>query len=787
MKKVIYYLLLSICFSPITFAADIKGKVQTPSQEGIEYATVYVNETTRGTTTNTSGAFTLSDILPGKYTLTVSSVGYQSQTIPFSVSLKDKELQIDTIVLAPAVQHLDEVVVVGRGNGYAARKISPSIRLNEPLIDVPQNIQVVGPSMLADQQITSMSDGVIRNVSGVTRLEHWGDSYTRLNARGSRMAAFREGMNVTSNWGPLTEDMSYVERIEFVKGPAGFMMSNGEPSGIYNVVTKKPTGEKKGQASLTLGSYDFYRAAIDLDGRLDKQGKLLYRLNLMGQTKNSHRLYEYNNRYSIAPVISYQVNDRTLLTAEYALQYVHSSNTGSFYSFSPSGYATLPRDYSILEPGMEPTTILDHSLILNMQHHFNEQWKLTAQGAYMRYEKEGSSMWFQSVMENGDMIRTSNNGDALNEMKFGQVFVNGDVRTGAINHRILGGFDAGDKHAWYDWSQTFVLDSAGTYNVFDTNYKPGFPYYGYPHFDRTRSLKERANTTQITQSYVSLYVQDELGFFEDRLRLTLAGRFTHVKDNSYGTTVTNEKHFSPRAGLSFSFDPNTSVYALYDQSFSPQMGILRNGDKVKPITGNNIEVGAKRVWFEGQWNTTLSAYRILKDNETAADPNNTPDETYKVQVGQSTAKGVEIDLIGEILPHLNIIANYAYTDYKVTKAKDKNTPEGARLPGYAKHTFNVWFKYQFSKGCLRGFYLSAGQTSLIDRSTWGGLQDGKSTLPDYFRLDGAAGWKKDRLNITLNVYNLTDRYLYSGSLSSGVYYWQSEPPRNYRLSVTYNF
>jgi iron complex outermembrane receptor protein len=126
-------------------------------------------------------------------------------------------------------------------------------------------------------------------------------------------------MNVTSSWGPLTEDMSYVERVEFIKGPAGFMMSNGEPSGIYNVVTKKPTGQTKGEATFTYGSYDFYRAAIDLDGKLDQTGRLLYRFNAMGQTTNSHRAHEFAKRYSIAPVISYQLDPKTKLTAEYNL------------------------------------------------------------------------------------------------------------------------------------------------------------------------------------------------------------------------------------------------------------------------------------------------------------------------------------------------------------------------------------------------------------------------------------------------------------------------------------
>ena len=39
--------------------------------------------------------------------------------------------------------------------------------------------------------------------------------------------------------------MSFVDHIEFVKGPAGFMLANGDPSGLYNLVTKKPTGQTK--------------------------------------------------------------------------------------------------------------------------------------------------------------------------------------------------------------------------------------------------------------------------------------------------------------------------------------------------------------------------------------------------------------------------------------------------------------------------------------------------------------------------------------------------------------
>src|SRR3546814_1245921 len=94
------------------------------------------------------------------------------------------------------------------------------------------------------------------------------------------------------------------------------MLSNGDPSGLYNVVTKKPTGRQQGEVSFTMGSYDLYRATVDLDGKLSDDGRFLYRLNLAGQNKGSHRDFEYNNRYSFAPVISWQLDKRTKLTAE---------------------------------------------------------------------------------------------------------------------------------------------------------------------------------------------------------------------------------------------------------------------------------------------------------------------------------------------------------------------------------------------------------------------------------------------------------------------------------------
>jgi iron complex outermembrane receptor protein len=331
----------------------------------------------------------------GTHSLLISYVGLATQEK--QVEVVAGETVNVAFTLTESANQLEEVIVKG-GNLYKSDQLSSSLKLMTPILETPQNIQVVTSQILADQQVISMSDGLIRNVSGATRLEHWGDMYANISMRGSQIQAFRNGFNVvSSSWGPLTEDMSFVDHIEFVKGPAGFMLANGDPSGLYNVVTKKPTGQNKGEASFTTGSFGLYRAALDLDGKLNKTGKLLYRLNLAGQNKGSFRPFEYNNRYSIAPVVSYQLDDKTKLTAEYTMQYAKMSDVGSYYVFSPEGYASLPRDFTTLSPGLSPTKMKDQSIYLNLQHQINEDWKLTAQVAYFNYQQNGSSMWPNTV------------------------------------------------------------------------------------------------------------------------------------------------------------------------------------------------------------------------------------------------------------------------------------------------------------------------------------------------------------------------------------------------------
>tara|TARA_R110000868_G_scaffold119310_6_gene316028 strand:+ start:42915 stop:45251 length:2337 start_codon:yes stop_codon:yes gene_type:complete len=778
MMKKLFVLLTIFGVSTFSFGqrGTIKGKVVSEDSKSIADVTVKLLNTSFGTMTNRRGVYELHGVPAGSYTIEVSSLGYANNVTAITV-LANKTTTVATLILEDKQEELQEVVVNGHQNKYSVKTPSTSLRLKTELVKLPQNIQIISSDLLKDQQVTNMMDGVIRNVSGVTMLEHWGN-FARVNMRGFRLPAYRNGVNVQATWGPLSEDMSTVERIEFVKGPAGFMMSAGEPGGFYNVVTKKPTVNKVAEISMAVGSFDSYRATADFGGKLTENGKLLYRLNGMYQTADSHRGGEDAERFSVTPALTYKVSDKTTITAELNVQQAESF-IGSAYVFAPvaDGYGSLDRNFKFTDSNYPVTDIEEVSLFTNFKHEFSENWSFESQFAYLRYNQEGNSTWLWDFSDTGDAHRYISVWDALDLGKYFQAYFNGSFKTGNVSHKIMGGFDYSQREYWADWNQSAVIDVNAPFNIYN-------PIYGntvLPVFDKSLNVRDRANAYNTGTTTRGFYAQDEIGFLQDKIRLTLAGRYTELV--ILGKEETDNK-FTPRVGLSVDVLPSLKAYALYDQSFIGQTGANVAGDYFDPVDAIDIEGGIKKTFFEGRLKTSLGVYQITKQNVLVSDPENI---NFSIQLGEIQSKGIEFDLQGEITPDLNVILNYANTNVEITE--DTNPDNiGTRVAGHAKHLTNGWLNYTFpTDSKLKGFGASLGYQYQVDRSAWAWGADNKSDLPDYFRLDGGLSWKNNRVRIQANVNNILNEYLYSGSNYGTYLYWQAEPGINGRVTVTYSF
>lgn len=781
--KYLYLTLLSLCISlPLSAqnTGSIQGTVKTSDGDPAAHVNVTIEGSSRGDVADDEGRYRITHIKPGTYTLVVSFVGLETQTR--SVEVKATENITVDFVLRENAQELETVVVQGTvEKGYTPeREVSSSLRIQTTTLETPQSILVINKDIIADQQIFTTTD-ITKNVSGVTSIYPYVNIYTDFNIRGTRAYTnrLRNGMPITASYGTLQEDMAYVESVEFIKGPAGFMLAQGEPGGMYNVVTKKPLNKNHVSAGFSTGSYGLFRATTDFGGRVNN--KLFYRVNVVGQKSGTHLDYGVNNRLSFAPVIRYEFTDKTSLTAE--LNYDVAENNGSFTNLPSMNRKFLRRSFAIDDPVMDPVKLNNSVATINLQHHINDNWKLTAQAGFLSALQDGAMFfagtWVGLIDDDGMLPRAYRYMVVKNSGTTGQFFLNGDVNTGSVNHKILIGIDG----AMYEdkWK------SADVYGVLPLDIHN--PVYGLGvGIDTLVDESSLPWDWPSRTMYQAIAVQDNIQL-NAWLQLTVGGRYTF---HQYGYLEKMERtnKFTPRAALLIKPMENTSVYFLYDQSFIPQSGQSFEGDSFEPLTGNNLEVGVKREWFRNRLFTQLAAYSIIKNNALASDPQN---PGFSIQRGQVKSKGVELDIAGSVNENLSVIANYAYTNAKITE--DPNSEVVGTRENAPVHTINVWLKYKITKGMLNGFGAGIGGSYYKDQYGWTVKKnpDDPQMTYDFKSLNAALYYTTGGLSISVNIDNITDVYniIFGGfdyNLgTNGEYDYISLPGRNVRLGVNYKF
>ncbi|MDO7848194.1 TonB-dependent siderophore receptor [Hymenobacter sp. M29] len=690
-----------------------------------------------------------------------------------------------------STKELSEVTVQGRYyKQYSTNSVSSVLRLQTPLINLSQNIQVITPEVIADQASFNTTDGVSRNVSGVIRQEVSNNLGPNLFMRGGQISTLRNGVDVTPLYrGPTPEDAAIIERVEFVKGPSLFMNNVGDPAGTFNVATKQPTGATRYAVNAMLGSYNFYRLAADFDGKLDKAGKLLYRLNTMGMSTKSFVKYDYNRRLLVAPVLKYRFNDRTALSAEYMYQRFQYAMQSPIV-MTPNGFASLPTDFTLTEENLRPYHVTDQSAFLTFTHQFNTSWRLTARGSALRHDSEGTYLWVTGVnAADPNVLLRNPKYDLTRSLVFSeQAFVNGTFTTGPVTHQLLTGVDVNQKSllaANYVEYDTY-LNAAGQTRLTFYPLDLRNPQYGAEIRDYTSPGGLDTHNTDQSIRYFSGYALDELGLFSNKLRVTLGARYTsvRVKNEVSGlSTSASDNVVTPRVGLSYSLLPSLSVYGLYDRTLVPQAGVTSAGASIDPLKGINREVGVKKNWLDGRWTSAVAVYYITRSNIIAPDPT---DSRYRLVAGENHAQGVDVDIVGQVLKGLNVVVNYAYNDSKVDK--DLNPLlVGARTPMFVKHVQNTWLNYELPPRLVRGLTLSLGYQWQADRGERFVTATARA-IPNYFRLDGGVGWHSEHVRVNLLINNLLDEKLIATPwFRSGLYYWVPQAGINGRLSLGYAF
>lgn len=147
--------------------------------------------------------------------------------------------------------------------GYHSTQTVSGSRTLGNLRDTPKSISVLNRQLLDDLIATNLADAMYFSVTGEidTNGENANESFV---FRGI-LANLRLRNGVT--WYGGTSDSYNIERVELLRGPHAFLYGEGTAGGLTNQLTKQATYRDFQKTNLIFGSYDMYRAEIDINRR----------------------------------------------------------------------------------------------------------------------------------------------------------------------------------------------------------------------------------------------------------------------------------------------------------------------------------------------------------------------------------------------------------------------------------------------------------------------------------------------------------------------------------------
>lgn len=760
MSRIIFSLAFTLTLSTVAAfgqntGGSISGRVLDPAGAVIGGATVTLKNQRSASdqvaTTDSEGRFRFDRLAPGDYQLNVSAENFNLASQVVTLDETARELEIK---LVP--RGLDEFVTVSAGDiAYRAETATTALRTDIALRDTPQSIQIVTKQIIEEQAAVTASD-IVRNVSGVSVPNSSGGRAEDFTVRGftSSRNTYKDGIRNDFNSNRAYHEFSNVERVEVLKGPASVLYGRLDPSGVVNMVTKRPLAEHYFSLTFLGGSFNFQRPQLDLSGPLNKSKSLLYRFNAAYDHSNTFRDFNERERLFVAPVVTWIAGSDTTVTID-AEGMRGSSLIDRGLIAVGSGVAPVPLDRYFGDPAI-PYKYRQGRAGAQVYHVFDPNWSLRSM-----FRAAGNKANYHSRQprtlraDNRTLDLSLDYSDQSLQTYYWQNDISARFQTGWLKHQTVFGFDLG-RERFASNSLSGPSRSIDIYN----------PVYSFA----PGALSSRGDTITVNDS-AGLYGQDLL-ILRDNLKLLIGARFDYfdqLNDNRLTKTVRTaiDRKFTPRLGLVYQPIEPVSLYASWSRSFQPQLQLTYDNQPFKPETGEQYEVGVRIEGFNKRLTSTVAVYQITKQNVTTPDIRPSIPSGFSVQLGEQRSRGFEFDLSAQLTRRWNLLFAYGYTNAIVS---EDNTRAGTipivgnTLLGVPRHTGSLWSSYEFDRRFLRGLGVCAGLFGVGRR-----FGDNEHTFeaPGYMRADASVFYRiykadKVRYRFALNINNLLDKRYYEG-------------------------
>ncbi|MDH0733501.1 TonB-dependent siderophore receptor [Pseudomonas sichuanensis] len=661
---------------------------------------------------------------------------------------------------------------------YKASESKSALKIDAPLRDIPQTVNVVPESVIKDQGAQSMED-VLKNVPGVG-LSNGDGQRDQVTIRGFSAIGdmYVDGIRDDALY---FRDLSNVERVEVIKGPAAVLYGRGSSGGLINSISKKPGLAPKQEVGMTLDTEGKRRTQFD-SGWAAPEGNQAYRVTGAFEDSDTFRDDGYIDRKAIAPSAWFKLSDDLEL------------NLGATYL-----YDKRLIDFGIPAVGDRPANVdrdkrfgsgnasQDYarsevfSFTASLDYRINDDFTLTNTSRYYRYDLDRNNTLADSsptrfvTAPNGELLVKLNRGNVARDESgvFNQTELKQQAQLAGMQHNLLYGVEVGFQDKYQ--------------RVYSQNNVARVPVYrdalvGVP--DHANTLSSNGTNYQQTSGF---YVQDLIELTSQwkallGVRYDIFGQEYNDARKQNVDLDRTDKTWSPRAGLVFQPDQIQSYYVSVSRSYQPSgevFAVAPSNAGLEPEETTNYEVGAKWDLLDSRLSLTAAVFRLERTNMKTADPAN-PNLT--ILAGEQRTDGFEATLSGQLSDKWQVYAGYAYLDAEITKSNSKTNGvanEGQVPTLTPRNSANVWLVRTLTPE----WRVAAGANYVDDRYT---ALDNKVVMPAYTTFDAALLYSVQHWDAALRLKNAFDRDYYASAHGS-VDLATPGAPRTLEASVNYKF
>ncbi|MEE4371329.1 TonB-dependent receptor [Pseudomonas alliivorans] len=704
--------------------------------------------------------------------LQLVSVGEQAYTLVPAPSSGSLELAPTSILGAGGTT--DGQAYAG---GQVARRGSQGMLGARDFMDTPFSMTTYTQEAVKNQQARTLGD-LIASDPSVRATNPAGGRYEQFTIRG--LSLFNSDVSYNGLYGILptyTIDMEMAERVDILKGPSQLVNGispRGSVGGSINVVPKRATDKPITEFTGSYASDSQVGGAVDIARRFGDEDKFGIRFNGVKQSGDTTWDHQSVDRQMAVLGLDFR-GERLRLSTDIGHTERNTDAPQERVQIGPN--AKVPNANDVRDnyaQSWSKARTEDTFGMVNAEYDVNDSVMLyggvgarKSDHDFLRHAVSITNDAGNFSVQPRDFTRDEN-------VRTATAGVRNWFKTGPVSHEV----NLAASYFYMDFENGGARYAASPSNLFNPVDTP------------TPANPTRRDDKVYTENRFSgLALSDTLGFFDDRLLLTLGARWQRVKvddwtNNVKGDTAYDEEKVSPSGGILYKVTDELSVYANYMEGLSqgkiaPSTSI--NEDEIfPPFISRQVEVGAK--YDLGSFAFTGSVFRIKQP----AYETNAASRVFGPN-GKRENNGVELTMFGEPLKGFRLLGGVMYIDSEL-KNTTGGTFDGNRAPATPEYNVNVGAEWDVPtvQGLTltgRGIYTSS---QYLDQAN---TKDIDSS--ERFDVGARYAFKVDQKTVTLraNVENVMDKRYWSSAGASD----DSEPgltlatPRTYLISATVGF